>query len=205
MQGYIVKLSKVKEEDIIVSVITKDAMLSLYRFYGARHSPINMGFKIDFESESSAKTTILRMKDLIHIGFKWIGDYNKLRLWQQFISLFHPHLRDTDYIDSFYYELLDDAAFRWDKQDPKRVAIESYIKLLDFEGRLHNEFECFFCGEEIGENVSIIRAFLPAHYHCSHTLFMSKKALAHLYKNSSTLYLGDREIERLWYILCEGL
>lgn len=205
MRGYIVKISRVKDEDIIVTIITSNNLLTLYRFYGARHSPINLGFKIDFEIESSIKSSISRLKDLSHIGFKWIGDYQKLRLWQQFISLFYPHLRDTDTLDNFYYELLDEASNRWDKQDPKRVAIEIYTKLLSYEGRLHSELKCFFCGDTIVNNPSIIRAFIPAHYDCSHTSKIDKKGLIYLYQNYSSLHLDDSEIERLWYVLCEGL
>lgn len=205
MQGFIIKLNRAREEDMVVSIIAEESLQTLYRFYGARHSPINMGFKIDFETEHSLKSSIPRMRDVVHLGFSWIGEYERLRLWQQFIALFYPHLKDSESIGSFYFELLNDASVRWKEQNPKRVAIESYVRLLDHEGRLHREMNCFFCDLPIETDISLIRAYLPAHQNCSHTLSINPKGLDWLYTRASTLFLDDKEIERLWYVLNEGL
>jgi len=204
MQGFIIKLTRAREEDMIVTIIAEENLHTLYRFYGARHSPINMGFKIDFEAEHSLKSSIGRLRDVIHLGFPWMGQYERIRLWQQFIALFHPHLKDSESIGNFYFELLDDAAKRWKEQNPKRVAIETYVRMLEYEGRLHKEMECFFCDLPIENNISLIRAFLPAHENCSHTLTINQKGLEWLYSHGSTLFLDDNEIERLWYIVNEG-
>jgi recombinational DNA repair protein (RecF pathway) len=206
MQGYIINLNKVKDEDLIVTIITKGSLDNLYRFYGARHGVINLGFKIDYEKEASAKSTISRLKDVIHIGFKWINDYKLLRLWQDFVALFHKHLIDAEELDDFYFELLDNASEQWNKQNPKRVAIESYVKLLENEGRLHKTLNCFLCSLPIEDKeVSLVRAFLPTHNACSHTLGINKEALIELFKNKSSIFLNDKEVDRLWYILLEGL
>lgn len=205
MQGFIIKLNRAREEDMIVSIIAEESLQTLYRFYGARHSPINMGFKIDYEAEYSLKSSIARMKDVIHLGFSWMGEYERLRLWQQFIALFHPHLKDSESIGNFYFDLLNDASRRWKDQNPKRVAIESYIRILDHEGRLHRELNCFFCDLPIENDISLIRAFLPAHRNCSHTLSINPKGFEWLYTRASTLFLDDNEVERLWYVLNEGL
>jgi hypothetical protein len=204
MQGFIIKLTRVREEDMIVTIIREGTLQTLYRFYGARHSPINMGFKIDYEAEYSLKSSIPRMKDVIHLGFDWMNQYERLRLWQQFITLFYPHLKDSESIGNFYFALLHDASMLWSDQNPKRVAIESYVKMLDYEGRLHRELNCFFCDFPIEEDISLIRAFLPAHTECSHTLSISPKGLEWLYTNGSTLFLDDKECDRLWYVLNEG-
>ncbi|MDD5051405.1 MAG: recombination protein RecO [Sulfuricurvum sp.] len=205
MQGFIIKLTRAREEDMIVTIIAEENLHTLYRFYGARHSPINMGFKIDFEAEYSMKTSIGRLRDVIHLGFPWIGQYERIRLWQQFISLFYPHLKDSESIGNFYFSLLHDASVRWKEQNPKRVAIESYVRLLDYEGRLHKDPICFFCDLPIEKDISLIRAFLPAHQNCSHTLTINLKGLEWLYSHASTLFLDDNEIERLWYVINEGL
>ncbi|OHD97422.1 MAG: recombination protein RecO [Sulfurimonas sp. RIFCSPHIGHO2_12_FULL_36_9] len=206
MQGFILNLNRVKDEDLIVTIISRESLDTLYRFYGARHGVINLGFKVDYEKESSSKSNILRLKDVIHIGYKWINDYKLLRLWQDFSALFYKHLKDAEELDDFYFELLESASQNWNKQNPKRVAIESYIKLLEHEGRLHTEFECFICSETIVEDdVSLLRAFLPTHKECTHTFSVKKDALVELYKNRSTLFLNDEEIDRLWYLLLEGL
>jgi len=206
MQGYIINLNKVKDEDLIVTIVSKDSLDTLYRFYGARHGVINLGFKIDYEKEGSAKSTISRLKDVIHIGFKWINDYKLLKLWQDFLALFHKHLRDAQELDDFYFELIDNASKKWNKQNPKRVAIEAYVKLLENEGRLHKELTCFLCSLKIEDKeISLIRAFLPTHKECSHTLSIDKDALHELFVNKSSLFLSDKEVDRLWYVLLEGL
>ena len=205
MKGYIINLNKVKDEDLIVTIISRNSLDTLYRFYGARHGTINIGFKIDYEKEDSAKSTISRLKDVVHIGYKWINDRKLLRLWQDFLSLFYKHLKDTDELNSFYFQLIDDASDEWNKQNPKRVAVESYVKLLEHEGRLHKEHICFLCSQPIEGDISLIRAFLPTHPQCTNTLSINKRGLDELYNNKSTLFLNDKEVERLWHVLLEGL
>lgn len=205
MQGFIIKLSRTRDEDMIVTIIAEDCLTTLYRFYGARHSTINLGFKIDYEIETSLKSSIPRMRDVIHLGFDWLSDYDRLRLWQQFIALFYPHLQHSDSIGEHYFSLLNHASMRWKNQNPKRVAIETYVDLLRYEGRLHNSMECFFCDHPVEDKVSLIRAFLPAHYECSHTLTINRFGLEWLYEHSSTLYLEDHEVNRMWHVILEGL
>ena len=205
MQGYIINLNKVKDEDLIVTILSKNSLETLYRFYGARHGTINIGFKIDYEIELSAKSTIGRLKDVIHIGFPWINDYKLLRLWQDFVALFSQHLKDAEDIGSFYFDILEQASQEWHKQNPKRVAIEIYVKLLEHEGRLHHELNCFLCSKPIIGDISLIRAYLPTHESCTHTLSINRNALHELFTKKSTLFLSDKEVNRLWNILLEGL
>jgi len=205
MQGFIIALHKVKEEDLIVTIISQNSLDTLYRFYGARHGTINLGFKIDYETEGYAKSTIKRLKDVIHIGYSWIHDYQRLHIWQEFLALFFKHLKDAQEIGSFYFNLLEESSKEWSKQNSKRVAIESYIKLLKYEGRLHTEQICFLCSQPIDGDISFIRAFLPTHKECSHKNPISKTALIELYKNNSTLFLNDFEVEILWQTILEGL
>ncbi|HUH41528.1 MAG TPA: recombination protein RecO [Sulfurimonas sp.] len=206
MQGFILALNKVKDEDLIVSVLSRENLDTLYRFYGARHGVINLGFKIDYEKEPSSKSSISRLKDVIHIGFKWINNYKLLKLWQEFCALFYKHLKDAEQLDSFYFDLLENASQNWNKQNPKRVAIESYVKLLEHEGRLHKEFECFLCSGHIDEDeISLLRAYLPTHKSCAHSHAIKKSAITELFNNHSTLFLNDNDIDILWYLLLEGL
>ncbi len=205
MQGYIVQLNRARDEDLVVSIITRESLQTLYRFYGARHGTINLGFKIDFEPILTLKSSIPHLRDVIHLGFPWITDHSRLMLWQQFIALFYPHLKQSEETGSFYFDLIEHAADQWQKQNPKRIAVESYVRLLEHEGRLHSELICFFCDSEVTGNVSLIRAFLPAHPNCAHTLSISHEGLRELFENFSTLFLTDKEVDRLWYVLLEGL
>jgi len=206
MQGYIIKAHKVRDEDLVVSIITDTNLEVLYRFYGARHSSINLGYKIDFEIERSTKSDISRLRDVIHLGFSWMLDKRRLSIWQQFSKLFYPHLQNSDELDSFYFHLLDEAALAFEKQNPKRVVIESYVKLLMFEGRLHNEFVCFYCDTVISsQKISLLRALLPAHPSCSHSYSFDFKAIESLFDKYSSLYLSDEEVDKLYQIVLEGL
>jgi hypothetical protein len=205
VKGFIVNLNRVKEEDLIVTILSKGSLETLYRFYGARHGVINLGFLIDYEIEPSSKSTIGRLKDVIHIGYRWINERQRLRLWQDFCALFYKHLKEAEDIGDFYFELLYDASQNWANQNPKRVAVESYIKLLKHEGRLHKEMFCFLCSRKIAGDISLLRAYLPTHQECSHTYPIAQDSLHELYENGSSLFLDDKEIERLWYVLMEGL
>ena len=205
MQGYIISLNRARDEDLVVTILSESGLDTLYRFYGARHGVINLGFKIDFEIITNVKSTIGQLRDVLHIGYPWLTDHHKLRTWQQFVTLFFPHLKESEDTDDFYFKLLDAAAERWAKQNPKRIAVESYVKLLEHEGRLHQELDCFFCDAPIFHDVSLIRSYLPAHHNCAHTLSVSQKGLKELFKNHSSLFLNDKEIERLWLVMLEGL
>lgn len=204
MQGYIINVNKARDEDVIVTILTHHNLYTLYRFYGARHGQINLGFKIDFETEASVKSTIARLRDVIHLGFPWITDRSRLFIWQQFTALFHKHLQDSEELDPFYFTLLEDAALIWQTQNPKRIAIESYVKLLAFEGRLHTEMTCFFCETKIEKEITLIRAFLPAHAQCIYALPIDIKAIDELFSTGSSLFLNDKEIDIIWHVLLEG-
>ena len=205
MQGYIIKVSKARDEDVIVTILTHHNLYTLYRFYGARHGQINLGFKIDFETQASVKTSIHRLRSVMHLGFVWISERSRLFVWQQFTGLFSKHLQDTEELDPFYFNLLEEASAIWQTQNPKRIAIEAYVKLLDFEGRLHKEMNCFFCEQEIKQGITLIRAFLPAHAECIHALPIKIEAIKELFETGSSLFLNDKEIELLWHVLLEGL
>lgn len=204
MQGYIINVNKARDEDVIITILSHKNLYTLYRFYGARHGQINLGFKIDFEIETSIKSNISRLRDVIHLGFTWITDRNRLFIWQQFTALFHKHLYENEELNPFYFQLLEDAASIWQTQNPKRIAIESYIKLLSFEGRLHSQMKCFFCEEKIEKDMTLIRAFLPAHAECIYALPINIEAVKELFNTGSSLFLDDKEVDIIWHVLLEG-
>ncbi|MDR2342280.1 MAG: recombination protein RecO, partial [Campylobacteraceae bacterium] len=163
MQGFIININKVRDEDLIVSILTADKLKTTYRFYGARHSTINLGYLIDFETQMSTKSNMLQLRNVIHLAYSWNLDRDRFYFWQQFVKLFYGHLRDIENLDSFYFELLMDCTKKWQKQNPKRVIVEAYLRLLEHEGRLHLLDECFLCEEKITDDeISLARAFLPA-------------------------------------------
>ena len=203
MQGFILKTTKVRDEDCIVDVLSESALVRAYRFYGARHSNITQGYKIDFEL-SQNQNFPPRLSGVMHLGYAWLGNREKLLFWQQFMRLLHAHLKDAESLDKFYYELLTDAAARFGRQNPRRIIIESYAKILRFEGRLHDEPYCFLCDEEISENIALCRGFLPAHERCSQRTGFAQDEILEFLRSGKTLNLSDEAVEMLYDIALEG-
>ena len=201
MRGFILNIVKVKEEDLIVKVLTKNEVLTLYRFYGARHSYINVGYLIDFIVEESAKTTIKRLRNVIQLPFSFLFNLEKMLNYKIFINLLNKHLSDVTKIDEFYYNLLIEITDNLDKRDAKRFLIESYVKLLQKEGRLHENFVCFLCEREIKENIALTRGFLPAHEKCIYEKGFDKEKIKELFYNKKSILFDDVEIEKLWRIM----
>ena len=205
MQGYIININKVKDEDLIVSILTQNNFYTTYRFYGARHSIMNIGFKIDFELETNLKSNIARLKDVLQISYPWIHDSKRLYCWQRLLKLFYPHLRDVESIEEFYFYLLDELAHKMEKQDPKRAIVESYVKLCEYEGRLHKQYECLLCDEKIDADISLVRGFLPTHGKCSYSRKFDLKQIEQLFEEKTLIDFSDDEVEYLWNILLQGL
>jgi hypothetical protein len=63
---------------------------------------------------------------------------------------------------------------------------------------------CFFCEEEIKEEMTLIRAFLPAHARCIYALPIDINGVKELFSTGSSLFLSDKEIEMIWHVLLEG-
>ncbi len=204
MQGYIIDIKTVKDDDLIVTILTENELLTTYRFYGARHSNINIGYKIDFELEIT-KSTIPRLKDVMQLNFPWILDNEKMYCWQRYIRLFYPHLKELELLDPFYFYSLENLTHIMIKQNVLRAICESYLSLLEYEGRLHSDFECLLCELPIEDNVSIIRGFLPIHAKCTRAKFFENKKIKELFETQKTINLSDNDVEDLWDIILQGL
>lgn len=205
MKGFVLELRKAKNEDSIALVLGPKEVRTYYRFFGARHSILQLGNLIDFEVEGEGSRFLPRLRSLSHIGFPWLFDKNRLLLWHNFIKLFAPHLKDTEEIDSFYYDLLLQAAQKWDRQNPKRIVCESYIQLLEYEGRLHDEENCYICERPIETKMALMQAFIPAHPECLYSSSLSKKKILAFFQSKKTIHLEDYEVEYLFDIVMKGL
>ncbi|HIP28777.1 MAG TPA: recombination protein RecO [Sulfurovum sp.] len=204
MKGFILSVKKAKNEDSIAIVITQKDIRTYYRFFGARHSILQLGNLVDFEVEGEDGRFMPRLRSLSHIGFPWIFDKNKLLMWHNFIKKFEPHLRDTELLEPFYYDLLLRAAKRWDKQNPKRIVVESYITLLEYEGRLYPEENCFICEQRIEEDIALMQAFKPAHPLCIYSPILPSKKILDFFESKKTIFLDDHEVEYLYDVVMKG-
>ncbi|HIQ46706.1 MAG TPA: recombination protein RecO [Sulfurovum sp.] len=205
MKGFILSVKKVKNEDSIATVLTATEVRTYYRFFGARHSILQLGNLVDFEVEGEDGRFMPRLRSLSHMGFPWLFDKNKLLLWHNFIKKFEPHLRDAEELDSFYYDLLLNAAKKWDKQNPKRIVCEAYIQLLDYEGRLYPEEHCFICEGRIEDDIALMQAFKPAHPTCIYSPALPTKKILDFFAHKKTVFLEDHEVEYLHNIVMKGL
>ena len=130
MQGYIIDIKAVKDDDLIVTIICENELITTYRFYGARHSNINIGYKIDFELEST-KSSISRLKDVIQLGFPWILNNQKMYAWQRYLKLFYTHLKELHELEPFYFFLLENLVSKIEKQNVYRAILASYLSILE--------------------------------------------------------------------------
>lgn len=204
MQGFILHTQVVKDEDLIVYILTQKAILKSYRFYGLRHSNVLNGYKIDFALEENPRF-LPRLKDVLHIGFEWILHRDKMLLWQEFIRLIYGHLREVSTLDEFYFQILDECSKRFLRQNPKRVIVDAYVKILEFEGRLHRDFICFACEEKIVGDITLLRAFLPSHQNCAFSFQLKQEKLKIFYESKNCSIFNDDEVEWLYSLIKQGL
>jgi len=205
MRGFIINIRKAKNEDVIVTVLSSESVKSYWRFFGARHSILQIGNLIDFEVTESKNNFMPNMRSLSQVSFPWLFTANHLLLWQNFIKLFEPHLKDTIEIENFYFELLLNNAKKWDKQNPKRLAVEAYIKLLEHEGRLYNNGFCHICENILEEKIALMRAFIPTHPECIYAIPLDKKEIFKLFDTHSTIHIEEDILDSLYHILLKGL
>ncbi|PAF43411.1 recombination protein RecO [Helicobacter sp. 11S03491-1] len=204
MQGYILNTLPVKNEDMIVHILTPTSIKRLYRFYGARHSMIHIGKKIDFEEEGGG-IFLPRLRNVMHLGHHWENTLERVYVWQRFIRLLNTHLIDVYELDSFYFDMLNRGANKLSIQNPLRVALEMYAELLGFEGRDDRGRQCFVCGEATNHEVGLGRAFLFGHLRCIGGRAFHKDKILEFLSTKSTLHLEDKIIEGMWEVLIKGL
>lgn len=210
MQGFISGIVRLKNEDLIVQIIAQRHFLSLYRFYGLRHSIIAIGRKIDFEIEYCGQF-MPKLRNIAQLGFAWENDFTRLYFWQRFLGLLNRHLSGTNEIDEFYFELLSAAAIALQRQSPKRVLIESYAKILAFEGRRalagQNPPLCHLCQMPLDSQVALLRGFLPAHSFCGFfgTQTIALERFFGFLESARSIALSDSEVDFLLSVMLLGL
>jgi oligoribonuclease (3'-5' exoribonuclease) len=91
------------------------------------------------------------------------------------------------------------------KQNTLRAICESYISLLEYEGRLHNDLECLLCENIITEDVSLVRGFLPVHGTCTYSRRFEISKIKELFERKKIISFNDEEVESLWDTILQGL
>jgi hypothetical protein len=158
---------------------------------------LQLGYLIDFEVERDG-VYLPRMRALSHFSFPWIFEAQRLLVWQRLMQRLEVHLRDTETIDAFYFESLLDTARKWHRQNPKRLAVEWYVKMLDFEGRLHRNDRCYICENRLDEEVAVMTGFKLAHPSCIFAPPVMKSKIKTLFYNKKTTWLSDEDVALLF-------
>ena len=205
MQGFILNVNKSHNEDLIVTILTRYKLKTLYRFYGVRHSNINLGYKIDFEAHSNKQKFMPNLRSVLHLSWSWLKDAKKLYIWQQYMKLLYNHLKDIQTLEEFYFTELSIASEKITKQNIKRVLLESYIKILHFEGRKDIHLNCFICNKEINKELALANSFLVSHLECVIAPKFNKVKMEYFFKEESSILFDDKEIDKLWEILLKGM
>jgi len=204
IRGFVLRIVNVKNEDVVATVLSRQNIGRYYRFYGARHSILQMGYLVDFETEEDNGIFLPRMRSLSHFSFPWIFDTARLMVWQQLLGQLEKHLRDTDEVEAFYYDTLLESAKKWHRQNPKRLAVEAYTRILAFEGRLHTEPICYVCERPVERDVALMASFKPAHPHCIYAPALSRRGIKHLFAQHKTTLLSDAETDALFALLLKA-
>jgi recombinational DNA repair protein (RecF pathway) len=126
-------------------------------------------------------------------------------LWHDWIKLFEPHLRDTEELEPFYYELLLNAAKHWDKQNPKRITIESHHVLLQHEGRLHQIDKCYICEQPIDDTIALMPTYRPTHPECIAQPPLPRKDIETFLETGKSTFLSDETVEYIHGVTMRGL
>jgi len=204
IKGFILSVTKAKNEDCIAIVLSPNDIRTYYRFFGARHSILQMGYLVDFEVEGENSHFLPRLRSLSHLAFDWLYDKNKLLLWHNFIKRFQIHLKDAQELESFYFDLLLDSAQKWNKQNPKRIVCEAYLKLLKYEGRFGINEHCFICEQKLEEEITFMQGFKAVHPTCIYSPSLAKKKILDFFQSSQSIYLEDDEVDIIFNVVIKG-
>jgi len=205
MRGFIINIRKVKNEDLIVTVLSSESVKNYWRFFGTRHSIIQIGNLIEFEVTQNKNGFMPNMRSISQHSFSWLFSEKHLFIWKNFIQLFEVHLNESPTIEAYYFNLLFQIAQKWDKQNPKRLAIEAYIQLLHKEKRIYYANSCYICQGTLENQVGLMRAFIPTHPSCVSNSIIDREMLFKLLHTKSTIHLTDLSVKRLYPILLKGL
>ncbi len=184
-------------------ILTADYLHTLYRFYGARHSIVHLGHKIDFVIEKDLRQ-IGKLREPLHLAFEWEREMQRLYFWQQYLNLLNTHLRDITSLDSFYFEHLEEGAKRLLRENPKRCMLNLYAKLLCFEGRKNPLQKCLICEQPLGEEIILGRGLICGHKGClKGDLF--QRIQIQQWLNFKGEFLEDSAVDNLWNLLMQGM
>jgi hypothetical protein len=202
MRGIILRTQLVREEDKIVSILTEKELVTLYRFYGARHPHIAVGGFIDFTIEPSPKFRLGRLRNVVEIPTPQLWKVENYQPWERFCGQLYRHLSGVTLLPPFYYRLMEKGVERMGVERAERVLINLYWQISQFEGRLPSTPICPICHSPCTPTLSKLgvgEGLTLYHPKCAPLLprFDSFKLLD-LVETGKTLLFSDREVVQLF-------
>lgn len=207
MQGYIINIKSAKNQDLILHILTKDKNLSLYRFYGARHSILQIGQKIDFEIQLD-DNFMPKLRNVTELGVSFMHNKETFYIYQQFLVLLDRHLYHIEEGIGFYFGVLEDLRDKIAYGSSMRCVVEAYFKILEFEGRRVNfDSNCIVChrGLDGAKDVAIMMNLNLAHAQCAIAPRVDKELFIRALNFNSTALLDDEVVLKIYKIMKYGL
>ncbi|WP_267524529.1 recombination protein RecO [Campylobacter sp. MG1] len=203
MQGIILNTFSVRDKDLIVFILSSEELVKCYRFYGVRHSHLIVGNIIDYEL-SIQPLFLPKLHSTMQLALPW-NDYEIIKAWQSFCVLLYEHLKDNQECGSFYYDLCNQIITRLSIQDYKRVFLDAYASLLEYEGRLNFSEFCYECSIKLKDFFMIGEGFLMYCSSCKNTIKINKFKMEIYIKTKSSAIFEDDEIDKLYLVFSKKI
>lgn len=203
MQGIILNTFSVRDKDLIVFILSSEELVKCYRFYGVRHSHLIIGNIIDYEL-SIQPLFLPKLHSTMQLALPW-NDYEIIKAWQSFCVLLYEHLKDNQECGSFYYDLSLRIINRLKTQHYKRVFLDAYALMIEYEGRLYFSETCTECNKELNDFFSLGEGFLMYCRGCKVSVSINKIKMKDYLKNKNSAIFEDSEIDLLYEVFSKKL
>lgn len=204
MRGIILNTFSVKDKDLLVFILDDKELVKCYRFYGVRHSHLLVGNLIDYEL-SVQPLFLPKLHSTMQLLLPWQNDYAIYKVWQDFCVLLYEHLKENTECGEFYYDLCHQIITRLSTQDYKRVFLDAYAKMLDYEGRLNYSDFCYECGVSLDDNFVLAEGFLMHCKACKKSFLINKSKMKLYLENHNSSIFEDNEIDKLYEVFSKKL
>lgn len=119
--------------------------------------------------------------------------------------LLYEHLKDNQECGSFYYDLCLRIINRLKTQHYKRVFLDAYALMIEYEGRLCFSENCVECGKELGGFFALGEGFLMHCKNCKNSVSINKNKMKDYLKNKNSSIFEDNEIDLLYQVFSKKI
>ena len=114
----------------------------------------------------------------------------------------HNHLVHTYHLDVFYFDLLEKMSKQFHTQNAKRVVLEAYLSMLEFEGHFTYPLVCTSCHQVIEHKVVFAKGLKAFHTHCLHqNMVFNIDELERFFALKNSFFISDKLVDSLFEII----